>query len=177
MRLAIDRINSPIGTIILVCDDAALCALEFADCEELMMRQIRARFGSIPLVEQRNPLDVSLRLQAYFGGELTAIDDVPANGSGTAFQRRVWRALRRIPAGTTSNYGRIAKRIGAPAAVRAVGNANGRNPVSIVVPCHRLIGADGSLVGYGGGIARKRWLLEHEGVDLSRPAQNARETA
>ena len=102
-------------------------------------------------------------LQRYFAGELAAIDTLPVQTGGTAFQREVWRALREIPCGGTVSYAELAERIGRPTAVRAVGLANGSNPVGIVVPCHRVIGANGSLTGYGGGIERKRWLLEHEG--------------
>ena len=98
----------------------------------------------------------------YFAGELAAIDSLPVQTSGTLFQREVWSALRKIPCGTTISYGKLAGQIGQPAAVRAVGLANGSNPVGVIVPCHRVIGSNGSLTGYGGGIERKRWLLEHE---------------
>jgi methylated-DNA-[protein]-cysteine S-methyltransferase len=101
-------------------------------------------------------------MRAYFAGNLTAIDDLPVATGGTDFQRQVWRALRQIPCGETISYGELARRIDRPAAVRAVGLANGSNPISVVVPCHRVIGSDGSLTGYGGGIERKRWLLTHE---------------
>jgi methylated-DNA-[protein]-cysteine S-methyltransferase len=105
-------------------------------------------------------------------GDLLAIDRVPVRTGGTAFQREVWAALRTIPAGKTISYGMLAARLNRSKAVRAVGAANGANPVGVVVPCHRVIGADASLTGYGGGLERKRWLLEHEGVRLSelRPA-------
>ena len=106
-------------------------------------------------------------LQRYFAGKLQAIDEIPVQTGGTPFQSNVWRALRTIPAGTTLSYGRMAHQLKCPLAVRAVGFANGSNPISIVIPCHRLIGADGSLTGYGGGLERKRWLLEHEGVEVS----------
>jgi methylated-DNA-[protein]-cysteine S-methyltransferase len=101
-------------------------------------------------------------LHRYFAGDLRAIDNLPVQTAGTPFQRAVWRTLRGIACGTTVSYVELAARIGRPTAVRAVGLANGSNPVGIVVPCHRVIGADGSLTGYGGGIERKRWLLEHE---------------
>ncbi|MBY0274228.1 methylated-DNA--[protein]-cysteine S-methyltransferase [Candidatus Binatia bacterium] len=106
----------------------------------------------------------SRALESYFAGATTALDGVHVATSGSDFQRRVWRELRAIPAGTTISYAELARRIGQPSAVRAVGLANGQNPVGIVVPCHRVIGSDGSLTGYGGGIARKRWLLTHEGA-------------
>jgi methylated-DNA-[protein]-cysteine S-methyltransferase len=101
-------------------------------------------------------------MKNYFAGELGAIDDLPVKTAGTPFQRAVWSALREIPLGATESYGKLAERIGRPTAVRAVGLANGSNPIGIVVPCHRVIGANGSLTGYGGGMERKRWLLEHE---------------
>ncbi len=110
------------------------------------------------------------QLAAYFARELTAFD-LPLAPRGTPFQERVWRALRDIPYGTTTTYGELARRLGDPLATRAVGAANGRNPLSIVVPCHRVIGADGTLTGFGGGIDRKRWLLAHEGAHLHDLAQ------
>src|SRR5439155_26921038 len=102
------------------------------------------------------------RLRRYLDGELHALDDIDVDLGGTPFQQRVWAALRKIPVGVTRSYGELARAIGKPAAVRAVGLANGKNPVSLVVPCHRVIGSDGKLVGYGGGIERKRWLPPHE---------------
>ncbi len=101
------------------------------------------------------------QLRAYFAGDLTEFD-VPLAMHGTDFQRRVWAGLREIPYGETLSYGELAARIGSSGASRAVGLANGRNPIAIIVPCHRVIGADGSLTGYGGGLDRKVWLLEHE---------------
>jgi methylated-DNA-[protein]-cysteine S-methyltransferase len=103
-------------------------------------------------------------LTRYFGGEVAALDTVPVELNGTPFQKSVWQALRRIPGGTTISYSELAKRIGDPAAVRAVGTANGANPVAVIVPCHRVIGSNGKLTGYGGGLDRKQWLLEHEGI-------------
>jgi methylated-DNA-[protein]-cysteine S-methyltransferase len=105
-------------------------------------------------------------LSAYFRGNLDRLGEIKWRVGGTDFQRSVWNALPSIPAGTTMSYGALATRLKVPKAVRAVGHANGANPLSVVIPCHRLIGADGSLTGYGGGIERKRWLLAHEGVSL-----------
>jgi methylated-DNA-[protein]-cysteine S-methyltransferase len=102
------------------------------------------------------------RLAAYFAGDLFAVDAIETRTGGTPFQRAVWSALRPIPPGTTVSYGELARAIGRPAASRAVGAANGANPIAIVVPCHRVIGANRTLTGYGGGLARKAWLLEHE---------------
>jgi O-6-methylguanine DNA methyltransferase len=107
---------------------------------------------------------VQRSLEAYFDGDLGAIDTLPVETGGTELQRSVWAALRAIPAGETRSYGALAAQIARPTAARAVGHANGANPVGVVVPCHRVIGADGSLTGYAGGIERKRWLLAHEGV-------------
>ena len=106
-------------------------------------------------------------LDAYFAGDLGAIDNISVATGGTPFQRTVWAALHRIPAGMTTSYGALAVTIGRPSAMRAVGLAVGSNPVAVIVPCHRVIGADHSLTGYGGGLARKRWLLAHEGLELS----------
>jgi methylated-DNA-[protein]-cysteine S-methyltransferase len=103
-------------------------------------------------------------LTRYFAGETAAIDGVAVEMNGTPFQKTVWAALRRIPCGTTISYADLARRIGEPSAVRAVGTANGANPVALIVPCHRVIGSNGSLTGYGGGLDRKQWLLTHEGV-------------
>jgi methylated-DNA-[protein]-cysteine S-methyltransferase len=103
-------------------------------------------------------------LRAYFAGDLGAIDALPVRPQGTEFQVEVWAALREIPVGTTTSYGALAASLGRPKAVRAVGRANGTNPVAIVLPCHRVVGHDGRLTGYGGGLAAKRWLLSHEGA-------------
>ena len=107
------------------------------------------------------------RLKAFFAGDLAAILEIPVESAGTPFQRKVWSVLRKIPAGETWTYTEVAARAGRPAAVRAAGAANGLNPISVVVPCHRVIGADGSLTGYGGGLDRKRWLLKHEGARVA----------
>jgi methylated-DNA-[protein]-cysteine S-methyltransferase len=113
-----------------------------------------------------DPHGLSAAITQYFEGKLDAIDRIPVETGGTSFQQKVWRALRGIPCGSTTSYGQLARQIGHPAAVRAVGTANGANPVAVVLPCHRVIGANGSLTGYGGGIERKRWLLNHEHTPL-----------
>jgi methylated-DNA-[protein]-cysteine S-methyltransferase len=170
VRLQLDILDTPIGEVLIVADELTLRALEFRDREERMSMPLRRQFGrAVELVRSADPLGITSRLQAYFAGELDAIDGVPAAAEGTPFQARVWAGLRTIPAGETLSYGALAARIGEPTASRAVGLANGRNPISIVVPCHRVIGADGSLTGYGGGIERKRWLLEHEGARSGQP--------
>lgn len=162
------RLESPVGDLTLILADGVLCTLDFEDhadrCETLLTR----RFGAVS-IEPSTPDDpptapVADRLRRYFAGELTAIEDLPVDPRGTPFQQTVWLSLRTIPAGQTLSYGALADRLGRPTASRAVGLANGANPIAIVLPCHRVIGADGSLTGYGGGLDRKRWLLQHEGV-------------
>jgi methylated-DNA-[protein]-cysteine S-methyltransferase len=167
MRLAVDRVASPAGPIVLVAHAAALVAVDFSEPEDRLRRLLRRRFGPVEPEPADDPLGASSALCAYLAGRLGALDALPVDAGGTAFQRQVWAALRTIPAGATWSYRRLAERIGRPAAVRAVGLANGANPVGIVVPCHRVIGTDGSLTGYGGGLPRKRWLLAHEGAVLA----------
>ncbi len=175
LRLRLDRIDTPIGQLALVVDDAGrLRVANFTDGHSRMERLLKS-YSADPryqLVPASNPGGLSRALRAYFAGDLTAIDGLPVEVLGTPFQAAVWRALCEIPCGETRTYGQIARRIGQPSAVRAVGLANGSNPVGIVVPCHRVIGADGTLTGYGGGIERKRWLLAHE-----RPAARALQLA
>ncbi len=167
MRLQLDRITSPLGEILLACDaEGRLRALDFQDYEDRMRQLLRLQYGVFKLDTGPAPVAITEPLRAYFAGEPTALTAVPVETGGTPFQREVWVALRRIPLGTTTTYGALAASIGRPRAVRAVGLANGANPVSIVVPCHRVIGSDGALTGFGGGLHRKRWLLEHEGVAL-----------
>jgi methylated-DNA-[protein]-cysteine S-methyltransferase len=162
--LLIDRIATPIGEMILVADaDGRLRAIDWTDTEARFRRLLARHCGAnATLTPARDPAGLGTALRCYFEGEIGVLDALAVATAGTAFQRRVWLALRGIPAGTTVSYGALALRIGQAAAVRAVGLANGRNPVGIVVPCHRVIGADGSLTGYGGGLDRKHWLLAHE---------------
>ncbi len=159
-----DTIASPIGDIVIVASDAKLLALEFADVADRLAADLAFRFGDYDLEPKRNPFGISGRLRAYFRGDFGALDDIAIDPGGTPFQRRVWQALRCIPPGTTRTYSELARAAGRPQAIRAAGAANGRNPISIVVPCHRAVGKNGALTGYGGGIDRKRWLLRHEGV-------------
>jgi methylated-DNA-[protein]-cysteine S-methyltransferase len=165
LTLLIDRADTPIGEMLIVADhEGNLRAVDWADHETRMRRILRLHYGEdgFRLEPARNPNGLTDAILSYFEGELTAIDSLPVRTSGTVFQRAVWHALRNIPCGTTVSYAKLAEQIGRPAAVRAVGLANGSNPVGVVVPCHRVIGANGSLTGYGGGIERKSWLLEHE---------------
>lgn len=160
------RIATPLGDMILVARDGVVLLLEFADASDRIVREMRSRFGAVDLQPTDDPFGVSSRVREFFAGDLHALDDVLTDGGGTDFERRVWAELRRIPLGTTISYGELARRIGNPNAMRAVGLANGKNPIAIVVPCHRVIGANGSMTGYGGGITRKEWLLRHEGALL-----------
>ena len=161
----IDRVRSPLGRLLVVWDaDGFLRALDFEDHEPRMRRLLRAQYRGTrdALVPARAPKAITDALAAYFAGDREALGAVEARTAGTSFQRAVWTALRRIPAGETTTYGALARAIGRPRAVRAVGLANGANPIGIVVPCHRVVGAGGALTGYGGGVERKRWLLDHE---------------
>ncbi len=161
-ELFYDRIETEIGTILVVSDGTALCALDFAEYEDRMRGLLGRRFEDVQLVARDNPNGFSESVRAYFDGQTGAFDDVPLNLGGTGFQRTVWAALKRIPVGETASYGALAAAIGRPGAARAVGLANSLNPVAIAVPCHRVIGGNGSLTGYAGGLERKKWLLEHE---------------
>ena len=163
--LLLDTIPSPIGRIAIAARAGRLCALEFGSAR--LGRQLTARYPGLPRRRARNPFGLSGWIRAYLAGDLSALDRIRVDTGGTPFQRRVWRALRRIPAGRTMTYGALARALGRGAAARAVGAANGRNPISVVVPCHRLIGGDDSLTGYGGGLWRKRWLLRHEAARSS----------
>ena len=162
MMLEVAEFRSPIGTIVLVARDGRLCALEFAARWPRRRRALERRFGPLALRPAPDPAGAATALAAYFAGARDALARVPVDPGGTTFQRRVWTALRQIPAGRTMSYRDLAAAIGVPAAVRAVAAANGANPVALVVPCHRVIGADGTLTGYAGGLRRKRWLLAHE---------------
>lgn len=161
--LTLDRVVTPAGEVLLVTDaEGAVRALDFAGYEDRMMRLLRRHWGAATLVEGRATEAVRSAVEAWFDGDLTALDRVTVRTGGTVFQRAVWEALRAIPAGETRTYGQLAAAIGSPKAVRAAGLANGQNPVAVIVPCHRVIGANGTLTGYAGGIERKRWLLDHE---------------
>lgn len=159
-----ELVASPVGTVVIVTDaQGAVVALDWEDCAGRLARLLRARCGSDPLLlvrDRESPAAAAVR--RYFAGHVRALDALDVEFSGTTFQRSVWAALRRIPVGTRTSYASLASGIGRPRAVRAVARANATNPVSLLVPCHRVIGSDGSLTGYAGGLARKQWLLEHE---------------
>jgi methylated-DNA-[protein]-cysteine S-methyltransferase len=166
----VDRLETPIGVALLVTDgDGILRALDWEDHAPRMRELLRRQYGHVILRDARSHRDIRAALSAYFKGDLACLSAIKWRVAGTPFQRKVWTELLRIPPGTTMSYGTLAAQLGMPKAVRAVGHANGSNPISVIVPCHRLIGANGSLVKYGGGLERKRWLLAHEGVSL-KPA-------
>ena len=168
----LDRLTTPIGVALLVSDPfGVLRALDWEDHEPRMKELLRLQYGAVMLEAARAPEDTRAALSGYFKGDLDRLRTIRWRVAGTPFQQKVWTALPKIPAGTTMNYGALAAKLDMPKAVRAVGHANGANPISVVVPCHRLIGANGSLVKYGGGLERKRWLLEHEGVVLKVAAK------
>ena len=164
-ELATGRLPSPLGRLWLVWDrEGRLRALDFEEYEPRLRRLLQRHYGA-ELRDPRPgrlPSELGDRIAAYFDGAIDAIDTVPVATAGTPFQRAVWSALRDVRSGNTITYAELARRIGRPSACRAVGAANGANPIAIVVPCHRVIGADRGLTGYGGGVERKRWLLAHE---------------
>ena len=168
LTFIMDRVPTPIGDMLVVVDrDGNLRGADFFDHEERMrtlLRQQYAREGTVAIVEGPAPKAIRAAIEAYFEGDLAAIDKLPVKTGGTPFQREVWRLLRLIPAGKTTTYGKLAARLGVPNAARAVGMANGANPIGVIVPCHRVIGSDARLTGYGGGLPRKQWLLTHEGA-------------
>ena len=170
-RFYTERFDTPTGWMLLVTDtEQRLRAAEWEDKAHRLERSLRLHYGEngFQLRPLRGSSPARLALEAYFEGELTAIEAICTQTRGTDFQRGVWAALREIPVGNTVSYGQLAKRIGRPAAVRAVGAANGANPIPVIVPCHRVIGADASLTGFGGGLERKRWLLAHERTHAPR---------
>ena len=162
-KFLVDRMQTPLGDAVLIAgEDGRLCMYCWDDPEETWRTRFRRCRGDVELVSCHDPFGHVAALQRYFDGEIAALDTISVAFGGSPFQNKVWTALRAIRGGTTLSYGALARRIGEPKAVRAVGLANGRNPIGVVVPCHRVIGSDGSLTGYGGGLMRKRWLLEHE---------------
>jgi methylated-DNA-[protein]-cysteine S-methyltransferase len=158
------QVDSPIGPLTLAAHGARLCLLHFGNDEQAVSAFLRRWYPDEGRGSEDAAAAAAERLASYFSGETSALDGIEIELNGTHFQRRVWEALRGVPSGTTVSYSEIARRIGAPSAVRAVGAANGANPIAIVVPCHRIIGSGGSLTGYGGGLDRKQWLLRHEGA-------------
>jgi methylated-DNA-[protein]-cysteine S-methyltransferase len=165
LSLRVNRLKTPIGVMVIIEDrEDNLRAVDWTDHESRMLELLRLHYGKngFRLEADSTPTEAVSTLDRYFEGDLAAIDSLPVKTAGTLFQRQVWRALRNIPCGTTTTYARLAQQIGRPKSSRAVGLANGSNPIGVVIPCHRVIGSNGSLTGYGGGIERKLWLLKHE---------------
>lgn len=158
------RYRSPIGPIECLFDEKTLVALDFEATSPRTLALLTRHLGTLEIDAAPDRLGLADTLDRYFAGELRALDALTVRRYGTNFQQKVWAALRKIPAGKTTSYQALARKLDVPEAQRAVGAANGANPISLVVPCHRVIGSDGSLVNYGGGIDRKRWLLKHEGA-------------
>jgi methylated-DNA-[protein]-cysteine S-methyltransferase len=179
MLLHYDEFASPIGRILFASDGTAICALDFQEYVERMKKLLARHYSVFQFQRDSDPLQLKARLKRYFGGDVSALDNVAVNAGGSAFQQQVWNALREIPVGQTWTYGQLAARIGRPEAARAVGHANALNPVAIIVPCHRVIGAPsarrtaGPLTGYAGGLERKRWLLEHERATAAFDSRNS----
>lgn len=162
MQLSLDSFNSPIGTILLVTNNDVLYSLDFEGYEARMQALLAKRYGQVTLERTVNPGGVTAKITEYFSGNLQALSSIKTAAQGTAFQQSVWAKLREIPPANTWSYAELATALGKPTASRAVGMANSQNPIALVIPCHRVIGADGSLSGYAGGVEKKRWLLEHE---------------
>lgn len=175
-KFTLDRIGTPVGEMLIVQDEHEyLRALDWQEYEKRMYNLFERHYGkgAVELIPGYGTGRVVGSLKRYIAGELDAIDTLKVETEGTEFQRQVWRALREIPCGQTWSYGELARHIGKPGASRAVGMANGANPIGVVVPCHRVIGSNHTLTGYGGGLERKRWLLAHEGVIVGAPRQSA----
>jgi len=163
------QLETPVGTMLLITDrQQRIRALDWLEYEDRMHRLLQryAKKKAFELQADSLPTAIHTALDAYFAGNFVPVSNIPVYTAGTVFQQAVWQALRNIPVGTTLSYGALAKKLGRPKAVRAVGTANGANPIGIVIPCHRVIGMDGSMTGYGGGIERKRWLLAHENARI-----------
>ncbi len=159
----LDKLKTPIGELKIITDErGVLRFVGWHDDNDRYTGMLKRWHSEMTLTEKKNAFDRTRAMRDYFDGDVHVLDRLPVATAGTPFQKTVWKALRKIPAGETWSYGQLAKHIGDPTASRAVGLANGSNPIGIVVPCHRVIGANGTLTGYGGGLPRKKWLLEHE---------------
>ncbi|MES0266672.1 methylated-DNA--[protein]-cysteine S-methyltransferase [Citrobacter sedlakii] len=169
LTLLEDKIATPLGPLWILCDEQFhLRAVEWEQHSDRMeqLLDIHYRAGGYSRIPAKNPGGLADKLADYFAGNIDVIDTLPTATGGTPFQRDVWQMLRTIPKGQVMHYGQMAEQLGRPGAARAVGAANGSNPISIVVPCHRVIGRNGALTGYAGGVQRKEWLLLHEGYLL-----------
>lgn len=166
MRLQVSTLETPLGPLTLASTEAGLAGLAFEDRVDGLWHFLKARFDSVEADDSGAADSAAPELRAYFEGAIGALERIRTDAGGTEFQRRVWDALRRIPGGRTASYSELARSIGRPTGFRAVATANATNPVAIVIPCHRVIHADGSISGYGGGVERKKWLLRHEADNL-----------
>jgi methylated-DNA-[protein]-cysteine S-methyltransferase len=166
MRRTVDlgTIDSPVGKLTIAAQGESVCLVHFGAATAAVKASLAAWYPDSEVAAAKDPGGAVGVLKRYFDGDLDSLDEIAVDLHGTPFQRSVWTALRSVKAGTTLSYSQLAERVGAPSAVRAVGAANGANPVAVILPCHRIIGSNGSLTGYGGGLERKRWLLDHEGV-------------
>ncbi len=167
------QLESPIGNLTCLVRNEVLVGVEFEARPETVrpgatVEYVRRRFPGEEIRDVREAAGVRAAFEKYFGGDADALDPLAVDPGGTPFQAKVWLALREIESGKTWSYAQLAERVGSPAAVRAVGAANGANPIPLVLPCHRVIGKDGKLVGYGGGMDRKVWLLCHEGCEAGQ---------
>jgi methylated-DNA-[protein]-cysteine S-methyltransferase len=164
MKLQVSEMKTPVGPITIVAGENGVCSLEFSGRWDATRRRLEQRFGPVEFAKVPTLPAVTDRIEAYLTGTIDALEEIAVDPGGTPFQQKVWSALRKIRAGETLSYGSLARKIGSPTGARAVATANASNPIAIVIPCHRVIGSNGALRGYAGGVDRKRWLLEHEGV-------------
>mgnify|MGYP001815825841 CR=1 FL=1 len=161
-ELEVTTMESPVGPLTVGARSGRLCMVAFASDAGAVTERLERHVGPLEQTAGEDPGGGVSALRRYFDGDLAAFDELDVGPIGTDFQRTVWAALRSVPVGETTSYGEIAASIDSPGAVRAVGSANGANPIVVIVPCHRVVRSDGSLGGYGGGLDRKRWLLAHE---------------
>ncbi len=157
-------IDSPVGTLTIAAQGSSVCLVHFGPATARVRASLGTWYPGMDVASSADPGGAVSVLRRYFRGDLESLDEIEVDLHGTPFQQAVWMGLRSVKAGSTLSYAELAERVGSPAAVRAVGAANGANPVAVILPCHRIIGSNGSLTGYGGGLERKRWLLDHEGV-------------
>jgi methylated-DNA-[protein]-cysteine S-methyltransferase len=162
--IALATLKSPVGPLTVAACGRRVCLVHFGSNSDYIRTSLMKWYPGVKVEKADDPGGARKVLERYFDGDLDSLDEIEVELHGTPFQQGVWNALRSVTAGTTISYAQLAMRVGSPAAVRAVGAANGANPVAIVLPCHRIIGSNGSLTGYGGGLDRKRWLLHHEGI-------------
>ena len=159
-------VNSPIGLLHIAHADDIVFALDFAEFQERFLAQLQKRFSAQLTFQPAVNTSIQDSIEQYFAGDIYALNRIQTNTQGTAFQQKVWQGLRNIPVGHTASYLQLAHNIGVKNAQRAVGSANGKNPIPLIIPCHRVINSSGKLGGYSGALWRKEWLLKHEGVVL-----------